>query len=194
MLRRKVRRELAAQGQLSDDRRVARVEPLGRRACAATRPCGPPPPRWSLLVAAIPFLSIRLGSSDEGSDPTSTTTRKAYDLLAEGFGPGFNGPLQLVAKVPDAQARQQFAHAVAAAKSEQGVAAVSPVQVIPARGAAPDVAIAQVVPDGSPQDESTTDLVDRLRNTTIPGRHRGRAARGCSSAARRRSSRTSPRC
>ena len=51
-----------------------------------------------MVVLAIPVLSLRLGSSDQGNDPSSTTTRQAYDLLAEGFGPGFNGPLLLVAQ------------------------------------------------------------------------------------------------
>src|SRR5690242_21037160 len=48
------------------------------------------------IFLAIPFFSMRLGSADSGSDPANTTTRKAYDLLAKGFGPGYNGPLQLV--------------------------------------------------------------------------------------------------
>ena len=52
-----------------------------------------------MLVFAIPFFSMRLGSADAGSDPSSSTTRQAYDLLAKGFGPGYNGPLQLVAQV-----------------------------------------------------------------------------------------------
>ncbi len=51
-----------------------------------------------MVVLAIPVLTLRLGSSDQGNDPSSTTTRQAYDLLAEGFGPGFNGPLLLVAR------------------------------------------------------------------------------------------------
>ena len=52
-----------------------------------------------MIVLAIPFFSMRLGSADAGSDPASSTTRKAYDLLAKGFGPGYNGPLELVAEV-----------------------------------------------------------------------------------------------
>ncbi len=52
-----------------------------------------------MILIAIPFLGMRLGSADAGSDPANTTTRKAYDLLAKGFGPGYNGPLQLVAQV-----------------------------------------------------------------------------------------------
>jgi RND superfamily putative drug exporter len=51
-----------------------------------------------MLMLAIPLLSVRLGSSDEGNDPASDTTRRAYDLLADGFGPGLNGPLILVAQ------------------------------------------------------------------------------------------------
>jgi RND superfamily putative drug exporter len=52
-----------------------------------------------IVVLALPFFSLRLGSSDQGSDPVGTTTRTAYDLLAKGFGPGFNGPLELVSVV-----------------------------------------------------------------------------------------------
>ena len=53
---------------------------------------------------AVPFFSMRLGSSDASSDPAGTTTRQAYDLLAKGFGPGYNGPLQLVAEVDGSRA------------------------------------------------------------------------------------------
>lgn len=121
-----------------------------------------------MLVIAIPFLSLRLGSSDQGSDPANTTTRKAYDLLASGFGPGFNGPLQLVASVDGPAQRAEFARVAAAAGRAPGVVEVTRPQVVGGRGGAPTVAIAQVVPSGSPQDASTTDLVNHLRNTTIP--------------------------
>ncbi len=121
-----------------------------------------------LIVIAIPFLSIRLGSSDEGNDPSSTTTRQAYDLLAEGFGPGFNGPLQLVAAVPDKQAEQGFDRVLAAAKKTEGVVAVTPATVIPGRDGSPAVATANVIPAGSPQDASTTGLLHHLRDETIP--------------------------
>ena len=57
-----------------------------------------------MLVLAIPVQSLRLGTSDRGNDPSSSTTRQAYDLLADGFGPGFNGPLQLVAQTSNYQA------------------------------------------------------------------------------------------
>ena len=54
------------------------------------------------MVIALPFFSLRLGSADQGNDPVGSTTRQAYDMLAKGFGPGFNGPLELVAVVHDA--------------------------------------------------------------------------------------------
>ena len=59
-----------------------------------------------LLLLCIPTLSLRLGSNDAGTDPPGTTTREAYDLLAEGFGPGFNGPFAMVAALP-AQGRRR---------------------------------------------------------------------------------------
>ncbi|MDQ6835699.1 MAG: MMPL family transporter, partial [Actinomycetota bacterium] len=63
----------------------------------------------AMVVLAIPFFSMRLGSADSGSDPASSTTRKAYDLLAQGFGPGYNGPLQLVAQVRSPADQATFA-------------------------------------------------------------------------------------
>jgi RND superfamily putative drug exporter len=121
-----------------------------------------------LLVVAIPFLSIRLGSSDEGNDASSTTTRQAYDLLAEGFGPGFNGPLQLVAAVPNKQAEEGFDRVLAAAAKTEDVVAVTPAKVIPGRDGHSAVATANVIPAGSPQDASTTDLLHHLRDETVP--------------------------
>ena len=56
-----------------------------------------------MLALAVPALSLRLGSSDAGQDPADTTTRKAYDLLAKGFGAGFNGTFQIVARTPERQ-------------------------------------------------------------------------------------------
>jgi len=120
-----------------------------------------------MLVLAVPLLSMRLGASDQGNDPTTTTTRKAYDLLARGFGPGFNGPLQLVATVQTPAQRSAFARAVELAARTPDVA-----RVTPPRLTAP-AATALVVPRGSPQDASTTDLLHRLRNQTLPAAERG---------------------
>jgi RND superfamily putative drug exporter len=167
VLGRRLRRRLAAEGRTSDTDEspwwtrwagyIQRRPALFAVGAAAL-----------MIIIAIPFLSMRLGSSDQGNDPADTTTRKAYDLLAEGFGPGFNGPLQLVAAVPDAAAKESFTRVVDAAKKTRDVVAVTPPTVIPGRDGVPDVAVAQVVPRGSPQDKSTTELVDRLRNDTIP--------------------------
>jgi RND superfamily putative drug exporter len=121
-----------------------------------------------VLIIAIPFLSMRLGSADSGSDPVNTTTRKAYDLLAQGFGPGSNGTLQLVAKVDGASDKAAFEQARAAAADAEGVVSVTPTTVLPAKDGNGGVALAQIVPEGSPQAESTTDLVELLRSETVP--------------------------
>jgi RND superfamily putative drug exporter len=120
-----------------------------------------------IALLAVPFLHMRLGSSDSGSDPSSSTTRKAYDLLAKGFGPGYNGPLMLVAKVDGPGGQAAFARVRAAVAKTPGVVAVTPTTVLPARGGGA-VAIANAYPKGSPQDKSTTTLLRRLRDDTVP--------------------------
>ncbi|MGI5377733.1 MMPL family transporter [Streptomyces sp. CA-251387] len=109
-----------------------------------------------MAVLAIPVLSLRLGATDQGNHQESTTTRQAYDLLAEGFGPGFNGPLQVVVE-GDAPAGL-----VDGIRSTEGVAQVAALP--PANG----VTVIQVVPDTSPQSEQTDQLIDRLRDDVIP--------------------------
>jgi putative drug exporter of the RND superfamily len=116
-----------------------------------------------LLVLAIPFFSLRLGVADAGNDPTKLTTRRAYDLLAEGFGPGFNGPLLVTgdATAADLPTAQKLQAAIAA---DPDVQSASPVIPSPnGKGV-----LIQVVAKGSPQDESTTQLVHRLRDDVIP--------------------------
>ncbi len=122
-----------------------------------------------MLVITIPLLSMRVGSSDAGSDPASSTTRQAYDLLAKGFGPGFNGPLQLVAKVDGTGQLQQFHQVLAAVGRTQDVVSVSPASVLGG-----GVATAQVFPKGSPQAASTSDLLTNLRSYVIPHASAGR--------------------
>jgi RND superfamily putative drug exporter len=120
-----------------------------------------------MLLLAAPFLRLRLGSSDQGNDPVGSTTRTAYDLLARGFGPGFNGPLQVVTEVngpQQADALQQLAATVA---SQPGVAAATPIVTLPGNGAG-QVALFQVYPTTAPQDAATTDLIHRLRDQVIP--------------------------
>jgi RND superfamily putative drug exporter len=120
-----------------------------------------------IILVAMPFFSIRLGSSDQGNDPAGTTTRQAYDLLAAGFGPGFNGPLQLVAVEKDATQTQAMDTLAATVKTQPGVAAVTPVVRIPGKDGG-DVALVEVYPTTSPQAAGTTDLIDHLRQVTIP--------------------------
>jgi RND superfamily putative drug exporter len=126
-----------------------------------------------LLLIAIPFFSMRLGASDAGSDPTNTTTRKAYDLLAKGFGPGYNGPLTLVASVKSPAQRAQFLRVQAAVSSTPGVVSTSRPLFLAGTGGNPGVATANVYEKGSPQDVSTTDLLNNLRDHVVPAATQG---------------------
>ncbi|MFG2297362.1 MMPL family transporter [Streptomyces sp. NPDC048603] len=119
-----------------------------------------------MAVLALPTLSLHLGTSDQGNNPAGSTTRQAYDLLAEGFGPGMNGPLALVAHsdggaLPDRAALDRLAETL---RGTDGIAAVSRPLVNPAG----DTAVLTVVPDSSPQSKDTSELVDRLRQEVIP--------------------------
>jgi RND superfamily putative drug exporter len=126
-----------------------------------------------LVILAIPFLSIRLGSADAGSDPANTTTRKAYDLLAKGFGPGYNGPLQLVAEVDSPQQKAAFLRVQQAVAKTPGIVGAAEPHFIPGANGKPDVAIADLYPKGSPQDQSTADLLHTVRNDVVPAAEKG---------------------
>jgi putative drug exporter of the RND superfamily len=131
-----------------------------------------------MLAIAAPATALRLGSSDASNDPASQTTHKAYELLAEGFGQGFNGPLLVVAKVPHPQAAKQRASQVpapgegkppveqlrAAIAATPGVVAVAPAKLSPSG----EVATITVYPRSSPQAYATTQLVERLRDKVVP--------------------------
>ncbi len=117
-----------------------------------------------LVPLIIPAFAIRLGSSDQGNDPASATTRKAYDLLAEGFGAGHNGPLELVAQAPGGADQTALNSLVLTLKSVPGVASVAAPP--PAPGSA--ISVVQVVPTTSPQSNQTADLIDHLRHGVIP--------------------------
>jgi RND superfamily putative drug exporter len=123
-----------------------------------------------MIVLAIPATSLRLGAADFATDPTTTTTttHKAYELLVRGFGPGFSGPLELVAPVHGPTDKAAFGNVVTAASHTHGVAGVTPTQILPAGPGHPAVAVAQVYPTGSPQDASTSNLITNLRGTVIP--------------------------
>jgi RND superfamily putative drug exporter len=166
VLGRKARRRLAA-GQLTTDdespgwgrwARTIRERPALIAAAAAAL----------MLVLAVPFFSMRLGSADAGSDPATSTTRKAYDLLAKGFGPGYNGPLQLVAQIDNPAQRAAFAKVTTAVAKTPGVVRVTAPQVIGGQAGKPGLAIADVYSSGSPQDASTTNLLHHLRNQVVP--------------------------
>ena len=128
-----------------------------------------------MVIIAIPFFSMRLGSADAGSDPANTTTRKAYDLLAKGFGPGYNGPLQLVAQVNYARrsGARSCASQQAVAQHARGGRRRTQPRFIPGTDGQPDVAIANVYPKGSPQDASTADLLHKVRNDVVPAAETG---------------------
>jgi putative drug exporter of the RND superfamily len=117
-----------------------------------------------MATLAVPLLSLPLGTTDQGNDPASTTTRRAYDLLTDGFGPGFNGPLQLVASVPTPGARAAVGSLLTEVRDTPGVARAT---VLPVPGGT-GISIISVVPTTSPQDADTDALIDRLRDDTIP--------------------------
>jgi len=148
---------------------------------------GPPPPngfwhRWSrfiqrrawvtatvavlvLLLLAVPLFSLRLAFTDAGNDPPSLTTRQAYDLLAQGFGPGFNGPLVVAVAMggpADRGTVEQLDRALAA--GAPGVAYTAPVEF----NATDTGAVIVVVPTTSPQAAQTETLVNTLRSDVIP--------------------------
>jgi putative drug exporter of the RND superfamily len=117
-----------------------------------------------LLALAAPALGMRLGFPDAGNDPPDTMTRQAYDLNTEGFGPGTNGPLVIAAELPDSSAAAEINGFVERLRAEQGVAFVPE----PTLNQAGDAALITVIPQDSPQDQETEDLVNRLREDVVP--------------------------
>jgi len=117
-----------------------------------------------IIAVAIPFFSLYLGSSDQGSNPPHTTTRQAYDLLAEGFGPGFNGPLDVVGSIRNPADLSTLQSLDSTLRGKPGVAEVAPLQVSP-NG---KVGLIYVIPTTSPQDSKTADLIRTIRSTYIP--------------------------
>jgi len=119
----------------------------------------------ALMVALLlPVFALRLESSDAGNDPSGTNTREAFDLLAQGFGGGFNGPLLIVTELPSQnQAATQEAVSAAVSKTP-GVVAVTPPRVSPSG----NLAVFEAYPGSAPQAQATTDLVNHLRNDVAP--------------------------
>ncbi len=170
--------------------RTARRWGRGRRAAAQAQPVLEPAAakpasgfwvRWSnfierhpwqgaiaglaiMLTLCAPALALRLGNSDAGNNPPGQTTRQAFDLLAKGFGPGFNGPLQVVASLPHAGDRAALNTVAGALRATADVASVSAPRISP-RGL---TAVFNVYPRSAPQALASTELVSRLRQHTLP--------------------------
>jgi RND superfamily putative drug exporter len=140
-----------------------------------------------MLAIAAPATALRLGSSDAGNDPAKQTTHRAYELLAQGFGPGFNGPLLVVSDLHRVSAATAAAPAPAtkfsgpsevvrlasSIEGTRGVASVAPPKLNP-NG---NVATITVYPQSSPQAFATTQLVERLRKTVVPPIEAGTGAK-----------------
>lgn len=119
-----------------------------------------------IVALALPFLSLRLGFSDAGNESTANTSRRAYDLIAEGFGPGFNAPFVVVADRADPAAVASFRTTLSDLASVPGVARISPATTIGSADHA--IQVAQLVPSTAPQDQATSDLLDHLRHDVVP--------------------------
>jgi RND superfamily putative drug exporter len=128
------------------------------------------PVRWAvsstviLLFICVPVTQIRLGASDSGNDAVGTTTRQAYDTLAKGFGPGFNGPITMLADISNQKSVDASQQAIEMIKSQPEVAAVLP--AIPTKDG--KYQLITVYPKNAPQSEETNDFITELRKDVIP--------------------------
>ena len=128
------------------------------------------PVRWAvsstliLLFICVPVTQIRLGASDSGNDPVNTTTRQAYDALAKGFGPGFNGPITMLADVSGQKSTDSASRAIEIIKAQSDVATVLP--AIPTQDG--KYQLITVYPKSSPQSEETSNFISELRDEVIP--------------------------
>jgi putative drug exporter of the RND superfamily len=124
-----------------------------------------------LLIFAFPTTNLRLGQPDDGNQPQGKTQRVAYDQLSAAFGPGSNGPLLLAVATPAGapQTTRQLARLRGAVQRTEGVTAVSPAVASPDG----EMATITVIPDSSPQDRRTSDLLQTLREDVIPGATEG---------------------
>jgi len=128
------------------------------------------PVRWAisstlvLLFICLPVTQIRLGASDSGNDAVGTTTRQAYDTLAKGFGPGFNGPITMLADVSNQKSIDGTQKAIEIIKAQPDVAAILP--AIPTQDG--KYQLITIYPKSSPQSEETSDFITELREDVIP--------------------------
>jgi RND superfamily putative drug exporter len=126
-----------------------------------------------MLAIAAPALGLRLASSDAGNDPATQTTRQAYDLLAKGFGPGSNGPLQVAAALPKSHDTAALTQLTRVLTATRGIASVA----APRQNATRTAAAIVAYPTTSPQSAQTSSLVTRLRDGVIPRVERSTGAR-----------------
>jgi putative drug exporter of the RND superfamily len=122
-----------------------------------------------MVVVAMPVFTLRLGLDGAGTDPASSTTRQAYDLLAKGFGPGFNGSFELVAALHRPGDAAAFARVVEAASRQPEIVAATPVQVSPGGTAA----VAVLYPATGPQSAQTATALEQLRSQVVPAAEAG---------------------
>jgi len=127
---------------------------------------------WSLAILSLglmialllPVVGLRLESSDAGNDPSNTNTRQAFDLLAQGFGAGFNGPLTIVTELSSQNQQAAVSTITSAVKQAPGVVAVTPARISPSG----QVAVFEAYPSSAPQAVATTNLVNHLRDDVAP--------------------------
>jgi RND superfamily putative drug exporter len=117
-----------------------------------------------LLILSAPLASIRLGFGDNGNAPESETVRRAYDMLAQGFGPGFNGPLFITVQGETAKSPEALQRFVATLNGTEGIAFA---QGMPASQDG-SLSLVMAYPTTSPQDIKTEELIHELRSTVIP--------------------------
>ncbi len=118
-----------------------------------------------LGLVATPAAALRIGFPDDGNAGADSTLRQSYDMLAEGFGPGFNGPLQVVVDLEGSADPEGYVATVARElEATPGISSVTP----PALSPDGDLVVLTALPDTSPQDEKTADLVDNLRSNVLP--------------------------
>ncbi|MFE6902198.1 MMPL family transporter [Streptomyces sp. NPDC057717] len=122
-----------------------------------------------IAVLSVPTFFLHLGTSDQGNNASSSTTRQAYDLLADGFGPGVNGPLTLVTPIDGAGDQVAVSRLESMIGSAEGVSSVTPATYNQSGTAA----FLTVVPKSAPQSQRTSELVDRLRTDVIPAAEKG---------------------
>jgi RND superfamily putative drug exporter len=117
-----------------------------------------------MLLFLVPFFAMRLDTSDAGNDPPGTSTYRAFNLLSDGFGPGFNGPLTIATQLSSPAQLRELPAVRAAVQRTPDVATVTPPRLSPSGR----VAVMSAYPASAPQARATTDLVKRLRNDVLP--------------------------